>query len=80
MEARVVLSPTVGGLIGPSIEFEKETDGRWIAEIPEFSEVMVYGCPTREEAEQLARAFLLRVIADRIAHGEWTPETPGDYR
>jgi predicted RNase H-like HicB family nuclease len=65
--------------LNPTIEFEREVDGRWIAEIPEFSGVMAYG-DTREEAEERARALLLRVIADRIAHGEWTPETPGDHR
>jgi predicted RNase H-like HicB family nuclease len=32
------------------IEFEREADGRWIAEIPELPGVICYGA-TKEEAE-----------------------------
>jgi predicted RNase H-like HicB family nuclease len=52
-----------------SIEIEQETDGRWIAEIPELPGVMKYG-RSREEAIAQAEALALRVIADRIEHGE----------
>jgi predicted RNase H-like HicB family nuclease len=52
-----------------SIETEQEADGRWIAEIPELPGVMKYG-PTRESAIAQAEALALRVIADRIEHGE----------
>ena len=62
-----------------SIEFDREDDGRWIAEIPEFPGVMAYG-DSPEAAEERARALMLRVIADRVTHGEWTPESPGDQR
>jgi predicted RNase H-like HicB family nuclease len=48
-----------------SIEFELEEDGRWIAEIPELSGVMVYGS-TREEARARVEALALRVLADQI--------------
>jgi predicted RNase H-like HicB family nuclease len=51
-----------------TIESEQETDGRWIAEIPELPGVLVYG-PTREQAVEQAKALALRVIADRIEHG-----------
>jgi len=48
-----------------AIEFEVETDGRWIAEIPELPGVMVYGA-TRAEAKAKVEALALRVLADRI--------------
>jgi len=47
------------------IEFEREDDGRWIAEISELPGVMAYGA-TRVEAEAAVEALALRVIADRI--------------
>lgn len=46
------------------IEFEQETDGRWIAEIPKLPGVMAYGS-TRSEAAQAAKALALRVLADQ---------------
>ena len=51
------------------IETEREEDGRWIADIPELPGVLVYGA-TREEALERAKALALRIIADRIEHGE----------
>jgi predicted RNase H-like HicB family nuclease len=61
------------------IEFEKEDDGRWIAEIPELPGVMAYG-DSRNEAISKAEALALRVLADRLEHGEEIPElkTPED--
>jgi len=58
------------------MEIEKEDDGRWIAEVPELSSVIVYGA-TRQEAIAKAEALALRVIADRIDHGEAVPELDG---
>jgi predicted RNase H-like HicB family nuclease len=54
------------------IEVELETDGRWIAEIPELPGVMAYGC-AQEEALARVKALALRVLADRFEHGEWVP-------
>ena len=54
------------------IETEIEEDGRWIADIPELPGVAVYGA-TREEAIARVRALALRVLADRVEHGEDTP-------
>ncbi len=54
------------------IEFEQEADGRWIAEIPELSGVMAYGA-TRQEARAKVEALALRVLADRLEHGETIP-------
>ena len=47
------------------IEFEQETDGRWIAEVVSLPGVMVYGA-TREEAGRKVTALALRVLADRV--------------
>lgn len=55
------------------IEIEREEDGRWIAEVPDLSGVMGYG-DTREQALAKVEALALRVIADRLEHGEEIPE------
>jgi predicted RNase H-like HicB family nuclease len=55
------------------IEIDREDDGRWIAEIAELPGVLAYG-QTREEAIERAKALSLRVIADRLEHGEEVPE------
>ena len=44
------------------IRFDKEEDGRWIAEISELPGVMAYGA-TEAEAEAAVEALALRVIA-----------------
>lgn len=54
------------------IDLEKEEDGRWIAEIVELPGVMVYGL-TPDEAINRVRALALRVVADRLEHGEQAP-------
>lgn len=55
------------------IEIEQEEDGRWIAEIPSLSGVMLYG-QTPEEAKAKVQALALRVLAERIESGETEPE------
>ena len=55
------------------IEIEREEDGRWIAEVPDLPGVMVYGT-TRRDALAKVEALALRVIADRLDHGETIPE------
>lgn len=59
--------------MGLTIEVEQEVDGRWLAEVPELPGVLTYG-PTRPEAIARAQALALRVIADRLDHGEPVPE------
>jgi len=54
------------------VEIERESDGRWIAEVPDLSGVMTYGA-SREEALTRARALALRVLAERLEHGEAIP-------
>ena len=56
-----------------TIETELEDDGRWLSEVMEIPGVMAYG-QTREEAVKRAQALALRVIADRLEHGEPVPE------
>ena len=55
-----------------NIELEQEEDGRWIAEIPDLPGVMVYG-NTQEEAILNVQVLALRVLADRLEHGEAIP-------
>ena len=55
------------------IEVEREEDGRWLTEVPELPGVMAYG-QTREEAIARVKALALRVLADRLEHGESIPE------
>ena len=55
------------------VEFDREDDGRWIAEIPALPGVMVYG-DSREAALRSVEALALRVLADRIEHGDDLPD------
>ncbi len=55
------------------IEVDRETDGRWMAEVPELPGVMAYGAD-RKDAISKAEVLALRVIADRLEHGEIVPE------
>ena len=54
-----------------TVESEQETDGRWIAEVPELPGVLAYGS-SQAEALAKAQALALRVLADRLEHGEAT--------
>ena len=55
------------------IEIEQETDGRWIAEAPDLPGVMAYGA-TQAEAIRKVETLALRVMADRLEHGEDIPQ------
>lgn len=52
-----------------TLDLEREEDGRWLAEIPQLPGVLAYG-KTKEEPTAAAKALALRVVADRIEHGE----------
>lgn len=56
-----------------TIEAELEDDGRWLAEVPQLAGVLAYGA-TREEAMSRAQILALRVIAERLEHGEASPQ------
>jgi predicted RNase H-like HicB family nuclease len=57
------------------IEVDEETDGRFIAEVPDLPGLMAYG-QSREEAISKVEALALHAIADRIENGESIPELP----
>jgi predicted RNase H-like HicB family nuclease len=59
------------------IEIDREEDGRWIGEVPAIPGVMAYGA-TEAEAKSRTEALALRVIADRIEHGEAIPPEARD--
>ncbi len=61
-----------------TIEIEREEDGRWIAEVPQLPGVLTYG-QTRAEAIARVQALALRVLADRIEHGEDVPEVAAAF-
>jgi predicted RNase H-like HicB family nuclease len=56
-----------------TVEYEQETDGRWLAEVVELPGVLAYG-QSAEEAIAKAQALALRVLADRLEHAEGPPE------
>jgi predicted RNase H-like HicB family nuclease len=55
------------------VELEQEDDGRWIAEVPELPGVLAYGA-SPSEAQARVQALALRVVADRLEHGEAGPD------
>jgi len=55
------------------IEIEQEMDGRWIADVVDLGGVMAYG-QTRADAIAKVQALALRVLADRLEHGEIVPD------
>ncbi|GET35285.1 type II toxin-antitoxin system HicB family antitoxin [Microseira wollei] len=52
-----------------TIDIEQEEDGRFLAEVLGMPGVLAYG-ETREEAIARVQALALRVIADKLEHGE----------
>ena len=61
-----------------TIEVEREEDGRWIAEVVDLPGVLAYG-QTRQEAVERTQALALRVLADRLEHGESVPDMGGVF-
>ena len=55
------------------VEIEQEGDGRWLAEVVALPGVMAYGA-SRAEALAKVEVLALRVLADRLEHGEAIPE------
>ena len=48
-----------------TVEFEREDDGSWLAEVLELPGVLAYG-KTSDEAIAKAQALALRTLADRL--------------
>lgn len=57
-----------------SIELEREVDGRWIAAVAALPGVLAYGV-TETDAVAKVQALALRVLADRLEHGEAVPSS-----
>ncbi len=55
-----------------SIECEQETDGRWLAEVPQLPGVLSYGANS-DEAILKVEALALRVVAERLEQSEVRP-------
>jgi len=55
------------------VELEQEEDGRWIAEVVDLPGVLAYG-QTPEQAKAKVQALALRVVVDRLEHGEAGPD------
>jgi len=60
-------------LITFKVEVEQEDDGRWLAEVVELPGVLAYG-ETEQSALSRVQALALRVIAERLEHGEAGPD------
>jgi predicted RNase H-like HicB family nuclease len=60
-------------LITLKVEIEREDDGRWLAEVVEIPGVLAYG-DTQQAALSRVQALALRVIAERLEHGEAADE------
>ena len=59
-------------LITFKVESEREDDGRWLAEVLELPGVLAYG-ETEQVAVSRVQALALRVVAERLEHGEVSP-------
>jgi predicted RNase H-like HicB family nuclease len=57
-----------------NFEIDRETDGRWIAEIPEVRGALAYGT-SAEEAKAKAYALALYAIADDVERSNNIPES-----
>jgi len=55
-----------------TLECEREDDGRWLAEVQELPGALAYGS-SANEAMARAEVLALRVLAERIEHGEAQP-------
>lgn len=55
------------------IEYEREEDGRWLAEVPQLPGVLAYGT-SANDAMAKAQVLALRVLAERLEHNETGPQ------
>lgn len=61
-----------------TIDVDREVEGRWIAEVPEFPGVLAYA-PTRGQAISNAEALAFRVLAERLENRESIPRIPMSF-
>jgi predicted RNase H-like HicB family nuclease len=64
LKTKAPLCSWFSGLMKLTIKLERETDGRWIADIPELG-VLLYG-KTKQQAIQAAESAALEIVADRL--------------
>lgn len=64
--------PKATSRLSLAIEYYREEDGRWLADIPALPGVTAYG-RTKRQATAAVQALALRLIADRLEHGETVP-------
>ena len=55
------------------IEYEREDDGRWLAEVPQLPGVLAYGA-SANDAMAKAQILALRVLAERLENLETGPQ------
>lgn len=56
-----------------TLDCEREGDGRWLAEVIQLPGVLAYG-NSANEAMAKAQVLALRVLAERLEHGEAKPQ------
>jgi predicted RNase H-like HicB family nuclease len=56
-----------------TIELDRETDGRWIAQVPELN-ILLYGA-SKPDAIQRAQSAAREIVLDRVARGELPPDS-----
>jgi predicted RNase H-like HicB family nuclease len=59
------------------IEIDREDDGRWIVDAVDLPGVMCYGA-SKDEAVANAATLALRIIDERVQHGEHLPNFASD--
>jgi predicted RNase H-like HicB family nuclease len=55
-----------------TVTFDRESDGRWIAEVAELPGVMTYGT-SRDDALAHVQALALKTLAEMLEFGELLP-------
>lgn len=60
------------------VQISRESDGRWIGEVPALPGVFAYGA-TAKEARAKAEALAFRVLADKMEHGEPVPDEAREF-
>ena len=61
-----------------TLNFGRETDGRWIAEIPALPGALCYGA-SQEEADRKVKSLALRILADQLESGDAAPALAGMF-
>lgn len=57
-----------------TVDFDRETDGRWIAEVASLPGVLAYG-RSRKEALANEQAVVFGLLAADVKHGRRDPKT-----